>query len=245
MTFSDEVLMAYVDGELDAATRAALEAAMAQDAALAQRIAAERALRARLRAAFEPVLDEPVPAHLMHLARTAPEQRDTSTVVPLRRGEVRRHPWREGLALAASLVAGVLLGHWVLRGGGLGPVVTRDGQMVARGPLAEALTGQLAARQPAGAAVRIGISFRSSSGQYCRTFSVRAPELSGLACRAGGQWQVQVLTRAEAAAAAPGHYREAASSMPPAVVAAVSAEIAGSPLDARAEAAARRRGWER
>ncbi len=235
--------MAYVDGELDARTRAAVEAAMAEDPQVAQRIAAERALRGRLRAAFDPVVDEPVPAHLLQLARTAGAQRGTHTPVPLARARARRVMWREGLALAASLVVGVLLGRWVLRGEGLGPVVTRGGRMVARGPLAHALTGQLVAKQSATAAVRIGISFRSNAGRYCRTFSVRAPQLAGLACRAGGQWQVQVLTRGEAPAAAAGHYSEAASSMPPAVVAAVSAEIAGSPLDARAEAAARRRGW--
>jgi anti-sigma factor RsiW len=245
MRFSDEVLVAYVDGELDAPTRLAVEAAMADDAALARRIAAERALRERLRAAFAPVLDEPVPAHLVQRVRGAPEARRTSVVVPLRRGGVRPQWWRQGLALVASLVAGVLLGHWVLRDGGLAPVVTRGGRMVARGPLAEALTGQLTANPPAGAPVRIGISFRSNSGHYCRTFAVRAAHLAGLACRAGGQWQVQVLTRAEGRTAAPGHYREAASSMPAAVVAAVSAEIKGSPLDARAEAAAREHDWER
>ena len=45
MTFSDQTLSAYVDGELDAATRAALEAAMAGDPTLAGRIARQRALR--------------------------------------------------------------------------------------------------------------------------------------------------------------------------------------------------------
>ena len=39
MTFTDETLSAYVDGELDAATRAALEGAMATDPQLAQRLA--------------------------------------------------------------------------------------------------------------------------------------------------------------------------------------------------------------
>ena len=49
MTFSEETLIAYADGELDAATRAALEAALASDPQLAQRIERHRALRARPR----------------------------------------------------------------------------------------------------------------------------------------------------------------------------------------------------
>ena len=36
MRFSDEVIMAYVDRELDAPTRAAVEAAMAEDSELAR-----------------------------------------------------------------------------------------------------------------------------------------------------------------------------------------------------------------
>jgi anti-sigma factor RsiW len=48
MTFSDETVMAYVDGELDDATRAALEVAMTTDTDLAERVAHERRLLARL-----------------------------------------------------------------------------------------------------------------------------------------------------------------------------------------------------
>ena len=40
MTFSDETVMAYVDGELDDATRAAVEAAMTTDLDLAERVCA-------------------------------------------------------------------------------------------------------------------------------------------------------------------------------------------------------------
>src|SRR5207253_696626 len=61
MSYSEETLMAYADGELDPAARAALEAAMAADPGLAQRVARHQALRARLRAALDPVLDEPLP----------------------------------------------------------------------------------------------------------------------------------------------------------------------------------------
>jgi anti-sigma factor RsiW len=55
MNFDDETLMAYADGELDGTARAAVEAAMAADAALAERVARHHELRRRLQAAFEPV----------------------------------------------------------------------------------------------------------------------------------------------------------------------------------------------
>ena len=55
---------AYVDGALDAETAARLEADSRTDAALAARIAQQRDLRTRLRAEFDPVLQEPIPQQL-------------------------------------------------------------------------------------------------------------------------------------------------------------------------------------
>ncbi|MYN08151.1 zf-HC2 domain-containing protein, partial [Pseudoduganella aquatica] len=50
MSFSDDILMAYADGELDQATRRAVEAAALRDAVLAQRLARFQAARQRLAA---------------------------------------------------------------------------------------------------------------------------------------------------------------------------------------------------
>ena len=69
MKITDEQLMAYADGELDAAAAAEVEAAIAADPALAEAVARHRALRRQLRDAFAPGLDEPVPEHLMALVR--------------------------------------------------------------------------------------------------------------------------------------------------------------------------------
>lgn len=116
--------------------------------------------------------------------------------------------------------------------------------MLAAGMLAHALSQQLAVDQTAAAPVRIGVSFRSKAGEYCRTFSLREPAaLAGLACRAADGWELGVLARTESPAVSSGSYRQAASSMPPAVIAAVESQIAGQPLDAHAEAAARGRHW--
>jgi hypothetical protein len=242
MTVTDEMLMAYVDDELDAQTRATVEAAMAEDPRLARRVEEQRALRTRLRAAFDPLLEEPPPSHLVALARSAAADGARGNVVSLRRPHTRGGSWPTWLALAASLLLGLIVGRWAFRGG-IGPIVTHGGRLVASGLLADALTDQLASTQAVTAPVRIGLSFRSKAGQYCRTFNLHAPRIAGLACHAGADWQLQVLTGAERQSTAPGGYRQAGSAMPPAVVAAVNADISGEPLDAQAERAARQLGW--
>jgi hypothetical protein len=245
MNFSDETVMAYADGELDAATRAALEAAMALDAQLAQRVARHRALRGRLRAALDPVLDEPLPERLLASVRGAPAPPHAADVIALKRKAVPRWSWPQWGAIAASLVGGALLGPLLLRTPADGALVSRDGQLPASGALARALTGQLASSQPPGAPVQIGVSFRARNGDYCRTFVLRDESaLAGLACRAHHAWRLEVLAHSPAQPAAAAGYRPAGSALPASVTHTLDELIAGEPLDAGAEAAARQRGWQ-
>jgi len=67
MKFSDEMLMAYADGELDLVSRAEIEAAMAADPDLRRAVERHRALAARVKSAYQGVLDEPLPAKLASL----------------------------------------------------------------------------------------------------------------------------------------------------------------------------------
>lgn len=244
MTFPDEVLMAYADDELDPLTREAVEAAMACDPEVARRIAQHKALRTRVQAAFDTVQDEPVPARLLQAAQTEPAHRGSGEAVPLRPRRQRNWYRPEWAAIAASLIVGFMTGRlMLLPTGAPDPIVVRSGELVAAGAVADALSTQLAADATAAGPVRVGISFRSKSGEYCRTFSLRQPALGGLACRAADGWRVGVLARAESSGAGPDTYRQAASALPAAVVAAVGNQIAGEPLDAHAEAAARARHW--
>ena len=74
MRFSEETLMAYADGELNADTRAAVDMAMQCDTDLADAIALQienrQALIAKLHAAFDSALEEEVPARLINAAGT-------------------------------------------------------------------------------------------------------------------------------------------------------------------------------
>lgn len=89
----------------------------------------------------------------------------------------------------------------------------------------------------------MGVSFRSRQRSYCRTFRLRDSGDAGLACHEKNQWPVRVLAHSESGATTAAGYRQAASSLPPAVLQAVSDAIAGDALDASAEAQARASGW--
>lgn len=238
MTFSDEDLMAYADGELDGPQREQIRDAINRDPQIARRVASHQALKDRLRNHFEPVLEEPLPERLLVAARSR-STHSKSNVVPLRghRGHVR--PQSRWLALAASFILGALalqFGASLLRSDF---ITERDGQILAAGHLREALSNQLAAAQTPSSAVQIGVSFLSRTGHYCRTFQLR--ELGGLACNQAGSWKLEVLARGSHADGRA--YRPAASSLPPAVLQAVTDTISGEPLDANAEAGARARKW--
>jgi hypothetical protein len=217
-------LIAYADGELTGAERTAFEAEMAADPALVAEVDLQQRLRSRIADAYAPVLDEPVPAALVAAASVAND-----------RGR-RRFGAPQWAAMAACLVAGVLVGRAALPN--QGPLAARDGVLVVRGDLANALTTQLAAES---GPVKLGVSFRSGDGRYCRTFQSAPDRLAGVACREADRWVARTTT-AWAPAAGP-DYRTAGSETPPAVLAAVDSMIAGEPLDAAAERAARARAW--
>jgi hypothetical protein len=245
MTFSEETLMAYADNELDAQTRTAVEAAMAKDPELARRVARHKALRAKLRVAFDKTLEEPVPQRLVDTARGVPSVRREGNVIPMRRKAPPRKVWPQWAALAASLVLGIIIGQAILRGPQSGPITaSRDGELTANGVLAQALSEQLASAQPDQAAVRIGVSFKSKSGGYCRTFSLHdATALAGLACRDHDEWHVRALAQTTPPEPGSSTYRQAASEIPKSVMQAVDDNIAGDTLDAHAEQLARDKSW--
>lgn len=246
MNFSDETLMAYADGELDAATRSAVETAMAGDPQVAAVVARHRALQAKLGSAFGHVIDETVPARLTAAARTSPASAsaavsDIATARESRQtGAKRKWSLPEWSAIAASLLLGVIVSRVALNGGGEDAIVAKDGRMIAGGVLAAALD-----RQPGGAApdsaVHVVASFRAKGGEYCRTFKTR--ESAGMACRSTDGWSVAALAQNENAATT-GDYRMAATSLPPAIAQAVAATIEGEALDAEEETAVRARGWK-
>jgi hypothetical protein len=254
MSLSDDILMAYVDGELSAEDRARVEAEMRTDADVARRVAEHQKLRNGLRAAFDGVLREPVSDRLLAAARgeraapvdtgvadfaAAAASRDAKREARAR----RQWSWPEWGAMAASLLIGVIVARFSLRSPEAAPFVSQQGQLVAQGGLAEALTNQLASTQPPESAAQIGVTFRTKDGRFCRSFTTGEGEaLAGLACREGNVWRIDTLARTDASLA---EYRQAGSALPVAVVSAIEQQIDGEPLDAASEARVKETGWQR
>jgi hypothetical protein len=253
MTISDEVLMAYADGELDATAREAVESAMREDPQIAERVARHSALRRRVREAYSTVLLEDVPERLLRAAQgaaatgrkvvnlqeaRAPREHSAPRTRPLRQ-------WRTVAAMAASVIVGVGVGFFIW--GRTVPPFARgaDGALVARGQLAQALSNQLAAEQSRASSVQIGLSFLAKSGDYCRTFAFSGEQSpAGVACRHGEEWQVRAVTQGSDQVAGAAEYRTAGSTMPAMIRELVEAQVAGEPLDQAGERLARQRDWK-
>lgn len=244
-TFDDQTLAAYVDGELDAATRTLIETAAHADPDLGARLKAQQDLKALLTGHYAPVADEPLPERLLETIRRGASASAEVVDLAARRANgapEKKKPFRlpAWAGMAACLVVGLTLGRLALPAS-VGLNGGADQPLVAAGPLARALDTQLAAETTG--PIRIGLSFRDHAGGYCRTFQPNGREgLAGLACREDKTWRLKVASPMTGQATA---YRAAGSEAPPAVLSAVDDMIDGAPLDVHGEEDARARNWRR
>lgn len=227
----EELLMAHIDGEVDAPTAARVARALAEDDELRAVAEAQKRLRSRLAEHYGPVAGEEIPERFRAMLE--------SNVVRLAAAREKRRPvlgWRMAGAMAASFAVGMIAAQMIPEG----PTATgvTGERLIAAGPLARALDTQLASEQSGSEPTRIGVSFAAKDGRLCRTFE--SGVTAGLACREDQGWHV--VTSAAARPARGGEYRQAASGT--ALVMRVSQDLmSGDPFDARAERRARDTGW--
>lgn len=225
MTYSREEIAAFADGELEGTRQAEVAAAVAADPDLAEQVRAHRALRERLSSHFAPLMAAPLPERLVRPLQQRDAVVNLSDIREKRRARsFARWAWLAGPALAASLVLALLMqqGH----GSPIG------------GDLALALDRQLVAEQAPGAPQRILLSFRNTSGEYCRAFTSLA--LSGIACRDADGWRLE--QKASGARPDESDYRMAGSSAAE-LLERAQAMADGPALDADKERRAREEGW--
>lgn len=262
MKFSDELLLAFVDGELAEPARAAVERAMRADPAIAARIARHRALQGRGigivagaregnatgRASAAQTGAKVVRLDVVRAARHGPLPHAVPYTAPQPAPPPAGH-WWQAARLLGAVVLGLLAGGygWHIWQNSTTLAVLHDevGMLSAQGRLATALDEQLAERGPAGSVagepraaptLRVGISFLALDGKYCRSFELA--DSAGLACRDAGHWRIPVLVEGRL-----GTRASDTRAQPPALLDAIGARIAGAPLGAVAERAAQARGW--
>lgn len=249
MGITDQLLMAYVDGELSPDLAALILSRLETEPDLLERLEQHQRLRRELSAAYGPVMGEPLPASLAALLSREGAQAAPSQAAALFRLAKPRQGstfsrfgviW-PALAAAAAAVFGVGLSE--ARHAGDPLTRSGDGRIVASGPLARSLERSLAADAAGPGATKIMASFEDRSGRYCRVFEGAADgHEDGVACKSDGRWQVVALANGAGAEPSNG-YRQASSSLTPSVAAAVDELQASSALTPEQERKAQTQQW--
>jgi hypothetical protein len=236
---SDETFFAWLDNELPEKEAAIIAEAVENDAGFRAKAEAHRALKEKLRGAFDPVLEQPVPESFSKLFGENADVIDFSAASKARQKRqsvIKFVSWQNWGALAATLVIGLVGGTFLRTPNGT-IVTTQSGRLVANADLDSALNTQLASSQNTREDVRIGVTYRTNDGVICRSFVASAA--SGVACKNGSAWQIRGLFPSSPSAG--GEYRMAGDNDQVAKL--VDSTIVGEPLDATAESAARDRKW--
>ncbi len=258
---SDEMLMAYADGELSAAERRQVEACLAADPAASQRLEIFAGTRGLLREALGGAASEPIPDRLLDavlgVASTAvmPAIRRGSVAQPSLLSQIRSFLLPLTPAHAVGAAAALVLAFGVdsatrqmgLSGATSAPLVSSSGgKLFAQGPLQQVLDGTpsgTAAAFGAGAeagSIKALMTFKRQDGQPCRIYELdhaSGGAANGVSCRTpAGQWSLEVHSGIAAAKSKPGQVVPASGPASPIVDAAVDRMISGDAFGAEEEA---------
>lgn len=252
---SDEILVAYADGELVGEEAKAVERALQNDRQAQETLRLFHETAELSRAAFDDIVREPVPERLIETLS----------------GDISAAPWRSrvrvgggvaGLALAASitLALGVVSGFGLSHLGGdqapgsperwvIGSVAPQESGV--HGVLETLPSGHLrtVAAVGGGAEIMPLTTFTDHSGRYCRDFQAALPgagsgdAVFGVACRSvAGEWRIEALVAAPTANAADTYVTAAGPADDP-FAAVLDSLAASGPVSAAEEARLLRQGW--
>lgn len=232
---NDEILGAYLDGELDATARGEVERAVAENAGVALRLKrlqqADSALRQALAAG--PAHSDAALAQQILGAPTAA----VSAIPPS-----WKYIARTFAPLAAAAVLGLLVGRLAAPAS-----FDRDGNasMRVEAALARALdqaaSGQVVTVM--GGEAELALSLRTDDGILCRQFKLTSTHgaSDALACREDGDWRLRAQVALDAADTS--DFRAASVAAPSAIDVVVEGMGAVTVLDEAEEAAAIEAGW--
>lgn len=207
--FPDEILMAYVDGELSAGERKAVEAALARDASLVRTVASYLYTRGPLSRPYDAVLTAPIPYRLLAFLANAGPPLGRRAPGPADAWKLRRIIagfWAPFLSPAAAIavVLAAITGGWLLQQAASTDFVSLDsrGGLVASAAVQaalEATPGNVRADVGSLLALEPRLTFATVKDGWCRQYQLfhrNGRVAGGLACRDHGVWRVIVQTPA-------------------------------------------------
>lgn len=245
LELTDELLVAYVDDELDPAQRAMVSSALAGSPALRHRADQMRLARDLLCEAFPLRPDATVPAPVAAAADRLAEACAT-------RARPKAPHWKYAIAASLLLAAAASVTYLTLRPRSEvhGGAVTALMRIAPESPLHTVLesgaSGTVTQVHGEDAFVRAVLTFRSKDGRFCREFEISAGAAgsTGIACRENGEWHAEVLMKkASAAPVESGYYSPAGQDDDPALARVVDRLIQGDPLSVSEEAQTMAQGW--
>ncbi len=262
----EEVLLAYLDGELEGADLARAERLIAEDPEARAFVEKHRRIGDKLRQAFEDPMEEEVPERLLRPFEDQQEATAEATVVPFRSKPRQAAPrrWTE-LAMAASValcvggVIGLNLDFGPGEDGAFPQAVHMAGPIDRGSPLHQVLeevesfeSVTWEGGNTAQASAIALLSFRTTDGRICReyemlvTSSNTASSTIGIACRgadAGWTDEVLVVSKQALEGAAEPAYEAASSGGQVALEGFIAETIVGEPLSPEEERALIGNSW--
>ncbi|MEQ8204790.1 MAG: hypothetical protein RIA65_01340 [Woeseia sp.] len=219
MHSDDELLSAFIDGELSTAAADELSERLTLEPALLQRLEALRSSDDATRAVYASLDEQPMPQAVLDLLDVADSRAvgETNNVVAFpARGWRRFAQVPVAIAASVALVAGILVSQ-VLDD-------TPEGANAAAALYAQTipqdsdvhrlLENNLSAEDvsfPDGSAGRVILSFTDVNGDWCRQLAINsvAATVDALACRRSGDWHTEAVSFGPAS---DGTYQQASGS---------------------------------
>ena len=227
--FSDEDVVAFIDGQMDAQAKSAFAKQAKVEPALAQCVTAHQWMARQIVAAY----GQP-PTNALSKAQIAQLGLERDNIFKLK-------------ARMSSLPAASIPGTWTRLAAGITAIAAslaigfvgartsytpdtdiltqRDSQVFATGKLAHALSSKASGEK---GQIEISMTFRTVDG-VCRSFEVK-PRLSGIGCQDGGHWSIPVMAESRLNQSTGRDYQLASGDISPTVMAEVDRRIVGVPL---------------
>ena len=265
MEVTDEKLIAYLDGELPDEEKLQLDLLLSEDSSLKQRLETFQELDNKLTKAYESIEDRPYSTEIQQMlsstnvAEPAGNEKMDESAIDLHSRVLAiisqmfsKPAWPSVITATFALSLGILLGNQFGTTSGPATELTMElvGVIHPESQLHSVLESNLANETSQISVGQIAtvmpvLTFRAVDARYCREFTIIAEQQGsrGIACREGGNWHLEMLTRDDSVETVSGQFTTASDLTAVALDNLFNSLAADAPMDANSESSLIERGW--